>query len=290
MRRSPARFSAFLSATAVAVASGSLVALAAGPAAADDRPHLGDAAHGVTLIKEGGGTLRVDGEWINRYPDEAILKLLQNGKEGFPEIDSDNILDNWDVIAALREKNTNLSELVDLDATTHVYVAETELDDKARSRLTDQGKLKGNDLTDKRRVFVAYAVDGEKPGSPDFVTRQQSRKRDALKKNFKKAYVVFVKLPGFRGGAYEAAFAIDPDIKILDVVIRDNKGDAPADLNSIANRLKGKGARGRYDAVRAGGPGKAATELQGPLSDAFLMAAEAIYMFELDERDYFAFD
>ena len=46
----------------------------------------------------------------------------------------------------------------------------------------------------------------------------------------------------------------------------------------------------QYAALKAGGAGKAIAELERPLSDAFLLAAEAVYMFEVVERDYFAFD
>ena len=79
-------------------------------------------------------------------------------------------------------------------------------------------------------------------------------------------------------------------MKITAAVVRTPAGDAPADLNQAAQRFVGKGARGKYDALKAGGAGKAISELTEPLSDACLAAAEAVYMFEVDERDYFAFD
>jgi hypothetical protein len=124
----------------------------------------------------------------------------------------------------------------------------------------------------------------------DFVTPRETKRRDVLKKDKKQGYAVFVPLGGFKGGGYEAAFAIDKDMKITHVVIRDSKGREPDVLNQAAARFVGKGARGRYDELRAGGAGKAISELQTPLSQAYLLAAEAIYMFEVDERDYFAFD
>ena len=49
-------------------------------------------------------------------------------------------------------------------------------------------------------------------------------------------------------------------------------------------------AVGKYEALKPGGGPKVLAELQDPLSDAYLLAAEAVYMYEVDERDYFAFD
>lgn len=266
-----------------------VLTLVAFAAEARDRPLLGDVENGKKLLKEADAKVRVDGAWLNQFPDSQILKMLESGKGGFPEVESDNVLDTWDALAALRAQNTNLRDLS--DDVSHVYVAETELDVHAKKRLTDEAKIKAGAIEDKRRVFVTYVVEGTKASDdPAFVNARQARKRDQLKKDFKKGYVVFVKLPGFRGGAYEVAFAIDTDIKITDVVVRDATGNAPADLNQAAHRFVGKGARGRYDSLKAGGAGKAIGELQDPLSDAFLMAAESIYMFEVDERDYFAFD
>src|SRR5687767_13522523 len=98
-------------------------------ALAADRPIAGDVVHGDQLLKEAEATVRVDGAWINRYPDEVILRLLESGKDGFPEVDSDNLLDRWDVLAALRTRNSDLRDFSG-DA-THVYVAETKLDENA---------------------------------------------------------------------------------------------------------------------------------------------------------------
>lgn len=260
----------------------------------ESRPVAGDVVHGDKLLKEAEASVRVDGAWINRYSDEVILKLLENGKDGFPEVDSDNLLDRWDVLAALRTRNTDLRDLTN-DA-THVYVAETKLDENAEKRLQDQGKI--TKFEKARRVFALYSLppdnvnSGEKPGDRPFVfiTPKETKKRDILKKDKKTGYVVFMPLAGFKGGGYEVAFAVDKDIKITRAVVRDAKGNEPDDLNQAAQRFVGKGARGKYEELKAGGAGKAVAELQTPLSQAFLSAMEAVYMYEVDERDYFAFD
>jgi len=260
--------------------------------AADERPLIGDVKNGERLIKAAGATVRVDGAWLNRLPDPALAKLIEQGKGGMPEIDSDNALDAWDVLAALRARNTDLRDLN--DKASHVYLAEVKLDDNARGRLKDQGKLDPSRIVDERRVFAFYDLDsgGKGVGAGDFafVTKKDTKKRDQLKRDKKAGYAVFLPLVGFRGGQHEIAFGIDKDMKITAAFIRAPDGSAPADLNQAASRFVGKGARGKYDALKPGGAGKAISELQDPLSDAFLMAAEAIYMYEVDERDYFAFD
>ncbi|MBM4279662.1 MAG: hypothetical protein FJ137_02510 [Deltaproteobacteria bacterium] len=257
---------------------------------ATQTPALGDLDHGQALLKEAGGVVRVDGAWINRYSDETILKLLASGKDGFPTVDSDNVLDQWDVLAVLRAANSDLRDLV--PEATHVYVAETKLDDNAEKRLTEQARIKSDDVVTSRRVFVAYALDGEDADKDrkQFVSAKEPKKRDKLKRDKKVGYVVFANLDGFRDGKHEVAFTTDKDVKITRVIVRDAQGRAPDDLNQAAQRFLGKGARGKYDELKAGGAGKAVGELSGPLSRAFLQAAESVYMYEVDERDYFAFD
>lgn len=266
--------------------------LALSAVAADERPLIGDVKNGERLIQGAGSTVKVDGASLNRLPDAALVKLIEQGKGGMPELDSDNVLDAWDVLAAMRAKNTDLRDLG--SKATHVYLADVKLDDNAKQRLKDQGKLAPGRILDERRVFAFFDLDGSGKGvgAGDFafVTKKDTKKRDVLKREKKAGYGVFLPLAGFRGGQHEIAFAVDKDMKITGAFIRAPDGSAPADLNQAAQRFVGKGARGKYDALKPGGAGKAISELQDPLSDAFLMAAEAIYMVEVDERDYFAFD
>jgi hypothetical protein len=269
----------------------SIVALPLVSALAAQAPALGDVVHGEALLKESGASVRVDGAWINRYPDDVIIKFLQAGKEGFPQVDSENVLDQWDVLAVLRAGNSDLRELAP-DA-THVYVAETKLDENAEKRLTDQARIPADSIQTNRRVFAVYALKDDGDADREhrqFVTAKEPKKRDKLKRDKKLGYVAFATLEGFRDGKHEVAFALDKDIRITRVIVRDARGKTPDDLNQAAQRFVGKGARGKYDELRAGGAGKAVGELTTPLSRAFLQAAESVYMFEVDERDYFAFD
>lgn len=263
------------------------LALCAAPAARadDERPACGDVVHGAELIK----TVRVDGAWLNAFDDDAAVEKLKRGQDDFPRVESDNALDAWDALALLRSKNTDLRDLASFGGqqATHVLVSETKLDENAEKRLKEQGKLKAAAIESDRRVYALFKLEGD---GLTYVAGKDAKKRDKLKKDTKLGYVVFLKIPGFRGGSHEAAFAIDKDMRITQVVVRAPDGSAPAELNQAAARFVGKGARGRYDALKAGGAGKALSELADPLSDAYLLAAEAVYMFEVAERDYFQFD
>ncbi len=275
----------------ILIAASSLLLLSVAAIAAE-RPIIGDVANGERLLSAAGAKVKVDGAWLNALPDPALVKALENGRNGMPEIEGDTVLDAWDVLAAYRAKNTDLRDLAGVADT--VFIAETKLDDNAKERLKGQGKISPSKIDDKRRVFALFDVDGDGKGVGagdfTFIGAKETRKRDTLKRDKKVGYAVFLPLPGFRGGKYEIAFGIDKDMKITEAFIRADNGDAPADLNQAAQRFVGKGARGKYDSLKAGGAGKAISELAGPLSDAYLLAAEAIYMFEVEERDYFAFD
>ena len=83
---------------------------------------------------------------------------------------------------------------------------------------------------------------------------------------------------------------MDKDIKVTGGQIVGPDGKKPEDLNRAASRLVGRGARGKYDALRLVGAGKAVRELKASISRAFLLGMESVYMFEVKERDYFAFD
>lgn len=254
-------------------------------ALAADRPLIGDAKNGDKLLNAAGFEARVDGSWINQFPDDVIIEKLAKGQSGFPQIDSENVLDRWDVLAALRAKNTDLKDL--LGGADAVLVMPTKLDEHAQARLKDQAKISSSAIEEERMVFGLFKTGAE--GAVGFVGPKETKKRDKLKKDTKVGYAVFLPIPGFRGGKYEAAFAIDKDIRILSVTVRAPDGSAPTDLNQAAARFVGKGARGQYAELKAGGAGKALGELARPLSDAFLLAAESVYMLEVDEREYFQF-
>ncbi len=261
-----------------------IILLAAVATAVDERPLVGDVQHGEKLVKEAGVIdVKVDGAWLNQFSDEVAVQKLKSGKDGFPRIKAKNVLDLYDALAYLRSKNADLRDFVgDAD---HVLVAKGKLDENAVLRLKERGGM-SVDGDASVQVFALYKVGG---GGLRYVSEKDSKTRDKLKKNTKVGYVVFVPLQMKKGG-YEAAFFVDKDIHLKDVEVRAPDGSAPADLNQAADRFVGKGARGQYDGLKAGGAGKAVGELSKPLSDAFLLGMEGVYMYEVAERDYFAFD
>lgn len=263
-----------------------LAVLVAAPAAAE-RPLIGDLAHGEKLLKKAGKNKPpVRGAWINRYDDKTALKGLRLGKAGFPKVRSDNELDRWDALAYIRQANANVLNL--MPEATHMLLTSGELDQYALERLTDRASIDVPKKQKKGHVYVFFKK-GE-PGSDIARVREKNaRARDELKPDLKVGYVVFMPLPGVRGGGHEVAFAISKDIQITGIEVRAPDGSAPDDLNQAARRYIGKGARGKYDKLKAPGAGRAMNELKGPLSDAFLLAAERVYMYEVKESDYFAF-
>ncbi len=253
---------------------------------AQERPLIGDIVHGDALLKKADG-VKVDGAWLNANSDDANVESLKTGTNGFAQIASDNPLDAWDALAALRAKNADINDL--LLGANHVMITDTKLDDPASKRLQEQAKIKTADIVDARQVFGLYKLEAPE-GSLTYVSAKDHKKRDKLKKDTKVGYVVFVKLAGFKDGGYEATFAVDKDVRLQRVEIRAPDGTAPAELNQAAQRFVGKGARGKYEDLKAGGTGKAIAELARPLSDAYLVGMESVYMYEVAERDYFAFD
>lgn len=254
-------------------------------AAAEERPLVGDVVNGEKLVKAAGlDGAKVDGAWLNQYPDEVAVQKLRSGKDGFPKIQGKSALDYWDALAYLRSKNADLRDFV--GEADHVLVAKGALDGNAAQRLKERAGLTANEGHEVK-VFALYKI-GD--GGLKYVAEKDSKTRDKLKKNTKVGYVVFVPLEKLRGGGYEAAILVDKDIHVKDVEVRGPDGSAPADLNQAADRFIGKGARGQYDSLKASGAGKAVSEIAKPLSDAFLLGMEGVYMYEVAEKDYFAFD
>ena len=269
------------------------LALLAAPLLADNGevpPLVGDPVHGEKLFKRASkGAVRVDGNWINGLSESASLKGLETGKGGFPKVDSTNRLDLYDTLAFIRSRNTDIRHVAG-DA-THALVSKVKYDKHAVERLADRAKIevKAKDES-QHRVFSLYKLD-EAAGDDLVIAKPKDTKlRDKLKKKTKVGYVVHMPLKGMSGGTHEATFVVDKDIRITRVVIRGPDGQVPDDLDQVAARLVGRGARGKYDPLALVGAGKAVRELQTPLSEAFLRGMEFVYMYEVEERDYFAFE
>ena len=222
----------------------------------DTAVSIGDLQNGAKLWKKSSKkAVKVNGNWANKYSNATMKKALTSGKGGFPKIKSDNVLDIYDVIALIRSKNTYLDALV--PEASHVLLGKGVLDEYAEQRLVD-AKITVGKADKKRRVFALFNLKERAPHAAlKRVKTKNSRMRDKLTPKKGVAYAVFVKLDGFRDGKYEAGFVVDRDIKIQHVVIRDKDGNEPADLNRAAARLKGRGDRGKYKALKLPGRGKA---------------------------------
>jgi|GEM_PF-1004668 len=268
----------------------SALTVAATAATSDDENAvaIGDLQNGAKLWKKASKkAVKVDGNWANKYSNATMKKALTSGKGGFPKIKSDNALDLYDVIALIRSKNTYLDVLV--PEASHMLLGKGVLDEYAEKRLAD-AKVTVGKADKKRRVFALFSLkDRAVHAALKRVKPKNSRMRDKLTPKKGVAYAVFVKLDGFRDGSYEAGFIVDRDIKIQHVSIRDKDGNEPADLNRAAARLKGRGDRGKYQALKLPGRGKAIKELSKPLSAAFLRGMESVYMYEVGEREHFEF-
>jgi hypothetical protein len=259
-------------------------ALLAAGAASAERPLIGDPVNGAKLVKKA----RVDGNWINQYSDKQCLVGLRKGKAGFPKVKSKNLLDRWDALAFLKSRNSELEDLFpDAD---RALITWGELDEHAEKRLKDQAKLKLGKGDKKRTLFALFKLGEGEVADLRRVKEKDHKQRDTLKPGAKVGYVVFMKLAGVRGGKHELALAVDNDVVIRAVEIRAPDGSLPKDLNQAAARFVGRGARGKYQPLKAGGAGKAVREIQAALSSAYLRAMENVYMYEVRERDYFAFD
>jgi hypothetical protein len=275
--------------TRLTLVLGALALFAAPALGWKDRPLDGDPAHGEKLFKKAKKKLRVDGNWINGYSDEQCKKGLKSGKGGFPKLASDNPLDAFDVIQYIRSSNIDLRDHIP-EETTHMLVTKGVFDKYAVERLTERAGFTSVKKEEKKnKLFVLYDL-GKKKNDLVRVRTKQTRMRDKLKPKKKIGYAVIMPLSDLRGGGHEVAFVVDKDIKITSIEIIAPDGTRPDDLNRAAARLVGRGARGKYDPLRLVGAGKAVRELQDAISRAFLVGMESVYMYEVKERDYFAFD
>lgn len=250
---------------------------------------VGDEVHGAALLDAASAQkVRVEGNWLNRFGDEEAVAAIASGKDGFPKLPGASLLDRYDVLERLKRSNTDVATLQ--PSADHALYAEPALDGPAVARLGAAGIRAAEGSA--RQLFTLYRLS---PGqeAPAHVVRvpiRNSKKRDLLKPSSKVGYVVFMPLPGVRGGDLEVALSLAPNMVLKSIVVRAADGSLPEDLNQAARKYVGQGARGKYAALRAAGAGKAVSELAKPLSEAYLLAAEHVYMFEVDERDYFAFD
>lgn len=278
--------------SALLLAPGLMLATAA---SATDAPRLGDAANGAAIWKAScaschdsrGNAAKApslfDSDRFNAGSAPRWVKMLTRGQRGHKSMGRGATLNAWDALSYVADRNTAIADLkVPGDA---LFVGKGTFDEYAIERVEEAIKRKLTDGEKVRRVFAFYELGGE--GMKRIPNNPQAR--EVLLPEKQRGFAVVVPLQGFRDGVWEATFVVDKDIRIVDVVVRDQNGDAPRDVNRAARRFIGKGGRGKYAKLRPAGADRVAKRLAKPLTDAFLLGMEAVYMFERDEKERFEF-
>ena len=264
--------------------------------AKDQEVRFGDARNGQKLFNElakkcaesCGDLVRTDslanGNRVSVKSNKDLIRALQSGITNSDKIEkTPSLLDMIDLVSHLRAYNTNLEDF-GLDANRAFHGTGT-LNEYARERLEKEGGILPPKGEATYRVVAFYQVPdakGKLKIVPDSLTQ-----RDVLEPNLIVGFAVFMPLENFKGGGYEVAIGVDKNIRIKNIFIRGPDGKKPAGLNRAARRYIGKGRRGKYSPLRAGGAGDA-RKLAKPLTKAFLLGMEAVYMYEQDERERFA--
>ena len=257
---------------------------------------FGDARHGQKLFNEliekcsgtCGDIIQADslanGNRISVKSKKDLIRKIQGDLSGSEKVEkTPGLLDMIDVVTHLRNHNTNLEDF-GLKANRAFHGTGT-LDEYAKERLEKEGGVLPPKGEASYRIVAFYQVPdakGKLKIVPDSLTQ-----RDVLEPNLIVGFAVFMPLENFKGGGYEVAIGVDHNIRIKNIFVRAPDGKKPAGLNRAARRFIGKGRRGKYSPLRAGGAGDA-RKLSKPLTKAFLLGMEAVYMYEQSERERFA--
>jgi hypothetical protein len=261
-----------------------------------DDVRFGDARNGSKLFKQliekcresCGDVMKQDslsnGNRISIKSNKGLIRLIQDGIASSDNVDkTPSLLDMIDLVTHLRANNTNLSDF-GLTANRAFHGTGT-LDEFARERLEKEGGVLPPKGEASFRIVAFYSVPDA--NGPLKVVPDNLSQRDVLEPNLITGFAVFMPLDNFKGGGYEVAIGVDQNIRIKNIFIRAPDGSAPASLNRAARRFIGKGRRGKYSKLRSGGAGDA-KRLEKPLTKAFLLGMEAVYMYEQSERERFA--
>jgi mono/diheme cytochrome c family protein len=242
--------------------------------------------HGARSETKKGGSL-YDSTRLGGWKDKQLVGLMQGQrtkKKRHPAIKPElSLLQSWDVAAYLRSRTTDLSPMK--GEANWVFRGKGEMDEFAVERVEKALGRKLADDENKSRVFAFYKI-GKKEGLR--LVPNNARARERLKPKKMRGFAVFQPLKGFKNGDHEVGIAVNKDIQITHVVIRAPDGTFPEDLNRDAGRFVGKGGRAFRETLRAAGAGRHVRSLTKPLTDAFIIGMEAVYMYEKEERDRFS--
>lgn len=293
----------------------SSVVCAGGVALAADvapRPLQGDLVHGKQLYDQhcmschgfngmGGQNAEsprlTDSGRLNALTNEAMLALIRESdvgggkkkksdKAAHFKLPSDSVsrLDAWDIIGFLRARTV---EVPALWPEGDRYLAGLYKPDQyALERLS---KSTGKPVTEEAATFHVFTVYKTGWGGQMSLLKPDPKVLDKLKKNMKQGYVVTVPLNGQKS-ATDVVLALDPkNLSIVNIKAMTSDGTAIPELDKQLQRFIGKGDRrvsGTPKAsLKAGGGGKDFAALEANVTESFMLAAEAVTAYEIQERE-----
>ena len=228
--------------------------------------------------------LRKFAETLNTLNDQTLLKRIQQGDEiaGLSACDRSinsgiSLLDAWDVLAYIRTLYHKVWEAYP-KAAKYIY-KQYEIDKYGRERLRKGLKRDLREDEKKIGVFTLF-VDRKIKGEPRYL-EQTPQNLSGLTKASKIGYTVFMTLPS----GVPVVFYINKNIKVISAKIGKLYPSKKAkSLQKILNRMKGKGKRGRYRLLIPRAP-RRHRKFAREVAEAFMVASEAIYMYEIEERN-----
>lgn len=255
----------------------------------------GDPVHGALLFQKNCASCHGEagvgakakalnsGAIINAQDERALLEMLTgDGPEGLHDGLKRGLarLDAWDVIGYLRSRVVMLPEL--FPKANHFIVKTYSIDKNAKNRIK---RSTGRLIDDKSGQAAVFTLFRRGSGAGLTLVPQNPRLLDGLKRKMKQGYVVF--LP-FRGK--ELALALGAkQYHIVALRVMDSNGHEDKDLNKLLSRFTGKGDRrlsGKPKArLKAGGGGRMVKALEKELTATYVLAAELITAYEVEERD-----
>jgi len=220
---------------------------------------------------------------LNDVGESKVIKALGRGQGLGPLEGWDGrrltALEAWDVLTYIRSRSITLRDLI--PGVTHFAAFEQEPNEYARQRLYKQAKVfKSSPKPDevKGKVILTW-TDPNSSGPVRNVTGNRVAYED-LAKEYRSGWIV---LRQVEEGKRQVFLGLAVDLKDTKItaakaVPADGKKGSAA-MRAVTRGCKNKGRRDNYRRFRCNGTGR----LANPIFKAFIVAAEQIYAFELEE-------
>lgn len=184
-------------------------------------------------------------------------------------------LDRWDVVAAVRDKHLSLARF--FPGASRYVAKKYAIDKHGLGRIREATKAK---LPAFEAVVYTFFTFPDEEGQLRYVP-QDPIQLDALKRDKKRGYLVFVPLALAGGPAKELAVAMDAAGVIRALAVND-RGPEGAALNARLAQFVGQGKKGLRTPLKA----KRADAALGKAAYlAYLTAMESATMFDREERE-----